>query len=87
MQTQSGYEVDFLAEGTLGERELVQVCADLSDPQTRHREMRALEEAMAETGLDRATLVTLREEGSEALGKGVVHIVPAWRWLLDPARR
>lgn len=86
VQTQSGYEVDFLAEGTLGERELVQVSADLSDPQTRHRVMRALEEAMAETGLDRATLVTMREEGSEALGKGVVNIVPAWRWLLDPAR-
>jgi len=32
----------------------------------------------------RATLVTLREEGSVEIAGHLVRIVPAWRWLLEP---
>lgn len=85
VSTRSGYEVDFLAEDLSGGRELVQVCADLDDPTTRRRELRALEEALAETAGERATLVTLREEGSLSIGGRPARIVPAWRWLLEPA--
>src|SRR3954470_811482 len=80
--TRSGYEVDFLAEDSRGARELIQVCADLEDPLTRQREIRALEEGMKETACQTATLVTLREEGSVTVGGYPVRIVPAWRWLL-----
>lgn len=83
--TRSGYEVDFLAEDFKGSRELVQVCANLEDAATRQRELRALEEGMKETSCERATLVTLREEGSAEIGGHTVRIVPAWRWLLEPA--
>jgi predicted AAA+ superfamily ATPase len=82
--TRSGYEVDFLAEDPQGSRELVQVCANLEDPATRQRELRALEEGVAETSCDRATLVTLREESSLDLAGRPLRIVPAWRWLLEP---
>ena len=83
VQTSSGYEVDFLAETGRGRRELVQVCADAAEPTTRHRELRALDDAMKGMGLERATLVTLREEGRERLEGGEVRIVPAWRWFLE----
>lgn len=82
--TRSGYEVDFLAEGPTGTRELLQVSANLEDPATRQRELRALEEGMQETSCEKATLVTLREEGSADVTGGSVRIVPAWRWLLEP---
>jgi uncharacterized protein len=82
--TRSGYEVDFLAEGPRGARELIQVCADLSDPLTRQRELRALEEGMEEMACEGATLVTVREEGSVTVAGHPVRIVPAWRWLLEP---
>jgi predicted AAA+ superfamily ATPase len=82
--TRSGFEVDFLAEDLRGGRELVQVCASLDDPATRQRELRALEEGMKETSCERASLVTLREEGSVELGGGTLRIVPAWRWFLEP---
>jgi uncharacterized protein len=82
--TSSGYEVDFLAEDLKGGLELIQVCAELEDPATRQRELRALEEAIAETSSERATLVTLREEGTVELAGRPLHIVPAWRWLLEP---
>jgi uncharacterized protein len=81
--TRSGYEVDFLAEDLQGGRELVQVSADLDDPATRRRELRALEEGLEETGCDRATVVTLREDGGAEVGGRPVRIVPAWRWLLE----
>ena len=82
--TRSGYEVDFLAEDSGGSRELVQVCADLEAPSTRQRELRALEEGMKETACEKATVITLREEGSAEVGGRTVRIVPAWRWLLEP---
>lgn len=82
--TRSGHEVDFLAENLSGSRELVQVCADLEAPSTRQRELRALEEGLKETACEKATVVTLREEGSAEVGGRPVRIVPAWRWLLEP---
>ena len=83
LNTASGYEVDFLARDPRGEKALIQVSADLSDPGTRRRELRALEEAMAEQGIDRATVITLHEESSVDLGGRSVRLVPAWRWLLE----
>jgi hypothetical protein len=85
--TRSGYEVDFLAEGPRDARELIQVCADLADPRTLQRELRALKEGMKETACERASLVTLREEGSVEVAGHPVRIVPAWRWMLESGHR
>ena len=82
--TRGGREVDFLVgDAEQGEATaMTQVCADLSDKATRERELRALDEAMAELRLNTATLVTLHDTGEERLPGGTVHIVPAWRWAL-----
>ena len=42
VKTADGYEVDFLARTPDGQRELIQVSADLSDENTARRELRAL---------------------------------------------
>ena len=83
--TASGHEVDFVVGDLFHQRagRLVQACADLSAPQVREREVRALVEAMTETGLDRGEIVTLREEGMVKTEAGTIRIVPAWRWLLE----
>ena len=83
--TDAGHEVDFVTgDAEQGEATaIVQVCADLSDPATRGRELRALDEGMTELRRDTATLVTLHETGEERLPGGTVQIVPAWRWALD----
>jgi uncharacterized protein len=83
--TASGREVDFVVGDLFHQRagRLVQACADLAEPQAREREVRALVEAMTETGLDRADIVTLREEGTVKTDAGTIRIVPAWRWLLE----
>ncbi len=48
VRTGSGFEVDFSARLPDGRQELIQVCADLTDPPTRDREIRALVEAAAD---------------------------------------
>ncbi len=83
LDTSAGFEVDFCGRDALGELRLIQVCASLSDPDTRARELRALDAGMAETPVGEATLVTLREEETVKLSSGVVRVVPAWRWLLE----
>ena len=83
--TASGREVDFVVGDLFEQRagRLVQVCASLTEPTTRTRELRALTEAMAETGLRTAEIVTLHEEETITTETGAISVVPAWRWLLE----
>ena len=85
MRTKSGFEVDFVISGHQGVS-LVQACYELHEPETRARELRALSEAMAETGIREATIVTRLESEEIQLSSGVVHVVPAWAWLLNFGR-
>ncbi len=86
LDTPSGFEVDFCGRDAEGALRLVQVCARLSDPETRDRELRALEAGMADQGVGDATLVTLYDEEHVRLPSGTVRVVPAWRWLLEGER-
>ncbi len=81
--TEAGHEVDFVAADHAGTRQLVQACADLASAATRERELRALVEAVRETGIATATIVSLTEEGVETIDGVSIRIVPTWRWLLD----
>ena len=83
--TAAGREVDFVV-GDLSEQRagrLVQACTTLADPATRTREVVALMEAMAETGVTQAEIVTLHEEETIDTDAGAIRVVPAWRWLLE----
>lgn len=82
--TASGYEVDFVVGDVFEQRagRLIQASASLADAATRQRELRALQEAMTETGLREAEVVTIEDEETVATEAGIIHVVPAWRWLL-----
>ncbi len=82
--TNSGHEVDFVVGDVFEQRagRLVQSCASLRDPGTREREVRALREAMEETGLATGEIVTVDDEETIETEAGTIHVVPAWRWLL-----
>ena len=83
VRTTEGYEVDFLARAG-GSIELVQVCADLSDPETANRELRALAAAGAQFPRARKRLLTLtRDSIPDELPAGV-EAQPAYEWLLTP---
>lgn len=80
----SGKEVDFIeGDAVLGEASsLVQVCLDLERESTRKREVSALQEAMARFDARESAIVTLDEEKTLETPEGVIHILPAWKWLL-----
>ncbi len=84
-----GEEVDFVVQRGPEVSELIQVCADAHDGTTRQREMRALVKAGRELHCYRLILLTMEETGEEEFEwfgiKGIIHLVPLWKWLLDPA--
>ena len=82
VRTPGGFEVDFLARGASGEADLIQVCADASDPATGERELRALAEAGNRYQQARKHLLTLTRDGAPARAPTDVAVQPACEWLL-----
>jgi hypothetical protein len=79
VRTRDGYEVDFFARDPAGGASLIQVCADLGDPATREREMRALLAAAGEHPRAGLELIALSLEGTgEAPKPVVVHQATEW---------
>jgi len=85
VKTTEGYEVDFMASPLTGKPQLIQVCADISNPETLHREFRALEAAMKEQRGLKGCLLTLDSTGilqASAAAPRNVTVLPAWEWML-----
>ena len=82
-KTNSGGEVDFLVTDKMGEESLIQVSAQINDPLTRQRELKAIIEAMEERGKRQATVITLHQEERLETKSGQINIVPAWLWTLS----
>lgn len=83
VKTAEGLEVDFLARFPDGTKELIQVCADATQPETVNRELRALAEAQKEHPRARqrifvATFAALPRDVSAR-----VTAQPAWSWLME----
>jgi uncharacterized protein len=84
VRTHQGYEVDFLAANPMGEVALLQVCADLDDPATREREVRALLAAAGEHPHASLHLITLTPETAHSVPEQVA-VHPAAQWFLTAA--
>jgi uncharacterized protein len=82
-KTKTGKEVDFIIQMRGRSRMLIQVCELLAEPQTRKRELAALSEAMAETGMKMGTIVTRKEEEQIDTSNGTIDVIPVWRYLLN----
>ena len=82
VRTEEGFEVDFLARGPGGEEELIQACADLSDPATARREIRALESAGTARPDACKRIVTLTADGYPDEAPPGVAVQSAWEWSL-----
>ena len=71
-----------LMEG-LNAKELIQVCWDIENKETRKREISGLLEAMKELQLSKGLILTEDFEGKEKIGGKVIIYQPLWKWLLD----
>ncbi len=86
-RTKSGKEVDFVVVLNIKERQLIQVCESMREPKTMKREVNALKEAMQELGLSTGTIVTMSEEDKIVVDNAIIHVVPAWKFLLNLEKR
>ncbi len=84
LKLKSGKEIDFIeGDEAFGiAYELIQVSLNMENKATRQREVSALQEAMSRFEKDAATIVTLDEESSINIPEDVIHVTPAWKWLL-----
>ena len=82
-KSKGGREVDFIVQRQDRSRMLVQVCESMAEPQTRKREIAALNEAMDELKLSSGTIVTRGEEEQIQVESGKIDVVPVWRFLLS----
>jgi predicted AAA+ superfamily ATPase len=83
VKTSDGFEVDFLARYPAAGQELIQVCADVSDPETLGRELRALDAAAASQRRATPRLLVLDRDALAIVGKPPVDVRPAYEWLLE----
>lgn len=80
--TKQGREVDFVVHKNKKITQLVQVCYQLDNVETRTRELKALVEASTELFCNELTVLTEDTEGEEVIQGKTIHIVPVWKWLL-----
>ncbi len=81
VRTAASYEVDFHARMIDGAEELIQVCANLDDPNTLRREVRALEDAQQDFPAASLHLITLDSPATVAI-PGKIQLHKASDWLL-----
>ncbi|MEW6102680.1 MAG: ATP-binding protein [bacterium] len=76
-------EVDFVLKEKLKTKQLIQVCSNVYDEKTKHREMRALIKAMDEFGLKESLVITEDDEFEEKIEGKKIKFLPLWQWLLS----
>jgi len=74
-------EVDFVVTDGLEVRELIQVCYDVDDPNTKKREVNALLNASREVGCKNLYVITWDYEDVEEVEGRKVKFIPLWKWL------
>lgn len=72
-------EIDFYVPE---ENLLMQVSYSIKDPETYERETKGLTLAMKEMKIKESYIITYNEEDVIETDAGVIHVVPAWVWLL-----
>jgi predicted AAA+ superfamily ATPase len=83
-KTKKGDEIDF-AVGSDSDIQLIQVCWQLGKQgKTRQREIEALQDGMVELQQKESWLITAYEEEEfhDSETGTIIHIVPAYKWLL-----
>lgn len=86
-KNQQQEEVDFVVKQDLKVKELIQVCYDINDINTKEREIRALIKASKELKCKNLLIITEDKEGIEEKSwfgvKGKIRYMPLWKWLLS----
>jgi len=84
-------EVDFVLKNDSKIEQLIQVCCDISNPDTKKREVRALLKASKDLKCKNLLLINQNYFGEEKLEwfgiKRKIRFIPLWKWLLEEKRK
>lgn len=75
-------ECDFVIQRNDRIEELIQVTWDMSDDDTRNREIAGIIDAAENTRCDNLTIITNDEESEILRGSQRIRVIPVWKWLL-----
>ena len=75
----NNYEIDFFIPG----KAIIQVAFSMANDQTRKREFDALQKAAETHKIEKLQIVTWSEEELIPVKNNKIHILPAWKWLLE----
>ena len=85
-KNQQQEEVDFVVKNDSKIIQLVQVCYDLADPDTKKREVKALLKASKDLKCNNLLVINQDYSGEESLEwfgiKRKIKFIPLWKWLL-----
>ncbi|MFH0955994.1 MAG: ATP-binding protein [Candidatus Falkowbacteria bacterium] len=81
--TSTGGEIDFAVKEKRKISQLIQVCFDLSDVNTKAREIKSLIKASKELKCDNLLIITDDFEHEEKISSKKIKYVPLWKWLLE----
>lgn len=76
-------EVDFVVKNGTQVKQLIQVCYDLDDVDTKKREIKSLIKAMNSFKLDEGLIITEKINDVETIDNKKIIYKPLWRWLLE----
>ena len=76
-------EVDFVVKQGIKIKQLIQVCYDIKNKETKKRELRALLKASEELKCRNLLVITEDKEGEEKIKGKKIKFIPLWRWLLE----
>lgn len=76
-------EVDFVVKESSKIKELIQVCYDVSDIETKNREVKVLVKASKELRCNNLIVITWDFEGEDLFNGKKIKFIPLWKWLLD----
>lgn len=77
-----GKELDFIVKDGLKVKQLVQVCYNIDEPETKKRELGSLIKASRELRCRDLLVITDDKEGEEKVKGKTVKYIPLWEWLL-----
>jgi predicted AAA+ superfamily ATPase len=82
-KTKNGKEVDFVLKQTTKINKLIQVCYNISDINTKEREIKSLLTASEELNCNNLEIISWDYEAEEKHKGETIKFVPLWKWLLE----
>lgn len=82
-QNHRNREVDFVVKKGTEIAQLIQVCCDLEDEETKYRETESLLRASEDLDCKNLLVITSDYKNKERLDKRTINYIPLWEWLLS----